>query len=91
MKKLILSATIVLVASCSMTLSPDSKFGKMALAKHTNEGKDVFESKCAKCHDLPTASSFSEEEWKSIMLRMQPKAKISDEQREAIYAYLILK
>jgi len=92
MKKLILSATVVfLLVSCSMTLTPDSKFAKMAMSEHKNQGKDMYESKCGKCHDLPSASSFSAEEWQSIMLRMQPKAKISDEQREAIYTYLTLK
>jgi hypothetical protein len=91
MKKLILSATVIIATSCSVTLAPDSKFAKMAMSQHANETKVLFESKCAKCHDLPSASSFSEEEWKAIMLRMQPKAKLSDEQREAIYAYLVLK
>jgi hypothetical protein len=33
--------------------------------------------------------SFSAEQWIPIMLNMQKKAKISDEEREMIYAYLI--
>ena len=82
--------TVLFAASCSVTLGPDSKLGKMAMKGYTNEGKVVFESKCGKCHDLPTASSFSAEEWKTIMLRMQPKAKITDEQRDAVYNYLVL-
>ncbi len=52
------------------------------------EGKSMYEANCAKCHDLYNPKSFSAEEWTPIVMRMQKKAKISDEQREKIYAYL---
>ncbi|MQP53574.1 MULTISPECIES: cytochrome c [unclassified Flavobacterium] len=52
------------------------------------EGKLLFESNCAKCHDLYSPKDFNAEQWKPIMLRMQKEAKISDEEREMIYAYL---
>ena len=43
---------------------------------------------CAKCHSLYDAKDFTAQEWMPIVMRMQKKAKISDEQREKIYAYL---
>ena len=52
------------------------------------EGKSLYGMNCAKCHELYDANSFTAEEWKPIVLSMQKKAKISDEQREKIYAYL---
>lgn len=52
------------------------------------EGKSLYGMNCAKCHELHDANSFTAEEWTPIVLRMQKKAKISDEQREKIYAYL---
>jgi hypothetical protein len=52
------------------------------------EGKTLYGMNCAKCHELYDAKSFTAEEWKPIVLRMQKKARISDEQREKIYAYL---
>ena len=52
------------------------------------EGKSLYGMNCAKCHELYDAKSFTAEEWKPIVLSMQKKAKISDEQREKIYAYL---
>ena len=52
------------------------------------EGKSLYGMNCAKCHELFDAKSFTAEEWKPIVLRMQKQAKISDEQREKIYAYL---
>lgn len=52
------------------------------------EGKSLYGMNCAKCHELFDANKFTAEEWKPIVLRMQKQAKISDEQREKIYAYL---
>ena len=52
------------------------------------EGRTLFVNNCAKCHDLYDAKDFNAEQWKPIMLSMQIKAKISDEEREKIYAYL---
>lgn len=52
------------------------------------EGKSLYGMNCAKCHELYDAKTFNAEEWTPIILRMQKKARISDEQREKIYAYL---
>jgi mono/diheme cytochrome c family protein len=52
------------------------------------EGKSLYGMNCAKCHNLYDAKDFTAEEWTPIVLRMQKKARISDEQREKIYAYL---
>lgn len=53
------------------------------------EGKSLYENNCAKCHSLYATKDFSAEQWKPILLDMQKKAKISDEQREKIYNYVI--
>ena len=52
------------------------------------EGKSMYEVNCAKCHKLYDKSDYSASEWKPIVLRMQKNTRISDEQREKIYAYL---
>ncbi len=52
------------------------------------EGKSLYGMNCAKCHELFDPKSYSAEEWTPIVLRMQKKARISDEHREKIYAYL---
>lgn len=52
------------------------------------EGKSLYENNCAKCHDLFKPKDFNAEQWKPILLDMQKKAEISDEQREKIYSYL---
>lgn len=52
------------------------------------EGKSLYGMNCAKCHKLYDSKDFTAVEWTPIVMRMQKKAGISDEQREKIYAYL---
>ena len=52
------------------------------------EGKIMYENKCANCHKLFAPTDFSKEEWPSILLRMQVKAKISDEDMAKINNYV---
>lgn len=62
---------------------------KIAVISETlAEGKSLYGMNCAKCHSLYDAKDFTAQEWSPIVMRMQKKAKISDEQREKIYAYL---
>jgi cytochrome c5 len=53
-------------------------------------GKTIYEAKCGKCHDLPNNNNYSKERWKPIMVSMQKKAKISDDERELVYSYVTM-
>lgn len=52
------------------------------------EGKNLYTTSCADCHSLYEKESFTAEQWKPIVLRMQQNTKLTDLQREKIYAYL---
>ena len=52
------------------------------------QGKILYEGKCGRCHSLYEPSKFSDAEWKPIVERMAPKAKLTDEQKGLVYAYL---
>ncbi len=92
--KIKLSAIVfvfTLFYACSPKVSqPEApKTIEATLSPELAQGKVLYENNCAKCHDLFNPKSFSAEQWIPIMLNMQKKAKISDEEREMIYAYLI--
>lgn len=55
------------------------------------EGKSLYENSCARCHRLYEAKEYSAEEWKPIVLRMAPKARLTAEQGQKIYNYVTMK
>lgn len=59
-----------------------------AVSPTVAEGKSLYEANCAKCHKLYDSKDFTAEEWTPIVMRMQKKARITDEQRDKIYTYL---
>ena len=80
----------LLIFSCSPKIVPNEELKKVELTPELAEGKILFENNCAKCHKLYNPKSYSSEDWKFILVRMQKKAKISDEQREKIYHYITM-
>lgn len=82
----------ILIYSCSPKVVPQSEPIKEVTSKPLsaamNEGKGLYENNCAKCHKLYSPNDYSAIQWQPILLDMQKKAKITDEQREKIYSYL---
>jgi mono/diheme cytochrome c family protein len=83
--------TLTLACSPKIQLPSEDKLPpppEIPMSPELVEGKTLFLSNCSKCHDLYSPKDFNAEQWKPIMLSMQKKAEISDEEREKIYAYL---
>ncbi|WP_298140521.1 cytochrome c [Flavobacterium sp.] len=87
-KILVMAFLGIMIYSCSPKVVPSTEPKKVELSAELAEGKSLYENNCAKCHALYKPKDFNAEQWKPIMLRMQKKAKISDEQREKIYSYV---
>lgn len=51
-------------------------------------GQNLYENNCAKCHKLFEPKSYSQEEWKPILISMQKKAHLDDAQMANISAYI---
>lgn len=53
------------------------------------EGRNLFISKCNGCHQLYDPASYTETQWDSILVPMQSKAKLDDEQRNTVYNWIL--
>ena len=53
-------------------------------------GKTLYETNCAKCHALHNPAEFTQQRWSPILLKMQRKAKLDDNQIIAIKDYVFL-
>jgi len=53
------------------------------------EGRDLYMSKCGGCHQLFDPNNYSKGEWSKIMVAMQEKSKINDQQKNEIYNWIL--
>lgn len=51
-------------------------------------GQSIFNAKCGKCHGLKVTTDYTAERWASILAVMAPKANLTVEERENVYAYV---
>lgn len=52
------------------------------------QGKDLFENHCGNCHGLYQPKDFTKEAWAPILVEMQRKARLSDDQMALISGYI---
>jgi cytochrome c5 len=76
------------VATGSATQETNKPVLKQLTAVEYAKGKDLFESSCGKCHDLPKPTKYSAEKWVGIMKAMAPKAKMDNAQSTLVYDYV---
>ena len=77
------------VISCTPKSVPTAETGESGLSDKRIQGKTIFENSCGTCHDLPNPTAFSSVQWVGIMNAMAPKAKLTDEQHQLVYDYVV--
>ena len=53
------------------------------------DGRDLYISKCGGCHQLFDPNSYTKADWNKIMVAMQEKSKIDDQQKDEILNWII--
>jgi cytochrome c5 len=84
----ILSAATILVAACAKKSTPTVAVKNEVEPAATAGGKLIFESKCGSCHALPRANAFTVSKWTGLVDWMAPKAKLSDDEKAQVLAYV---
>jgi len=51
-------------------------------------GAQLWAENCQRCHNTPSPSSFSPDQWETIGMHMQSRSLITDEERNKIVAFL---
>ncbi len=81
---LLLVCILCLIAACSggylVNMKEQTKFPG---------GRELFVSKCNSCHQLYNPNQYAKAEWDSILVPMKKKAKISSEQKNEIYNWIL--
>ncbi|WP_262149897.1 cytochrome C [Chryseobacterium foetidum] len=94
MKKLIGTSLLaaLLFASCTpkaVVATTTAPAAATSTSEQLAQGKTIFENSCKKCHGLPKPDDFTSVEWVGIMNSMAPKARLTDEQHQWVYDYIV--
>jgi hypothetical protein len=82
--------TITLIIILFITIFACSQGYIVNTNAHTNYpgGRDLYVSKCGGCHQLFDPNIYIKGEWNKIMIAMQEKSKIDDEQKKEILNWI---
>ncbi|PJJ64740.1 MULTISPECIES: c-type cytochrome [Chryseobacterium] len=93
MKNIIAIASFAAILLVSCTSKAPVATAAPAVSASTPEqiaqGKTIFENSCGRCHKLPDPTSHNSVQWVGIMNSMAPKAKLTDEQHQWVYDYIV--
>jgi cytochrome c2 len=92
MKKIIAVASFIaiLLVSCTPKVSTaTAPAAATSTAEQIAQGKTIFENSCGKCHKLPDPTAHTSVQWVGIMNSMAAKAKLTDEQHQWVYDYVV--
>lgn len=83
--------TLIVLASCTSKVKPTAEAPKSSTSttEQIAQGKVIYETACKRCHDLPEPTAFTSVQWVGIMNSMAPKAKLTDEQHQWVYDYVV--
>ena len=79
-------AIVIAVVSLLAVLSATGCFTSKTIA--AKSGAQLWAENCQRCHNTPSPSSFSPQQWKTIGLHMQTRALLTNEERDKIVAFL---
>ena len=51
-------------------------------------GVELWADNCQRCHNTPSATSFSADQWKTIGMHMQTRALLTNTERDKVVAFL---
>ncbi|UZT96156.1 cytochrome c [Chryseobacterium fluminis] len=92
MKRIILAGSLAAVALLSCTPKASTAASPVlavSTAEQIAQGKTIFENSCGRCHKLPDPAKHTPVQWVGIMNSMAPKAKLTDEQHQWVYDYVV--
>lgn len=93
MKNLLIAFLFMAAFGCTTQLYMPSEANvnkvEAATLAELQQGRDLFQNKCGKCHKLPKPGKHAKDEWQKILAKMAPKAKLSAEQSDLVYKYVV--
>lgn len=89
MKKIFYSTFIAAAFLTSCARSTAVSGPKYTSSEKLAQGKTIYENSCNKCHKLMEPEKHDDAGWLNTLSRMAPRAKLTPDQHQMVYDYLI--
>jgi mono/diheme cytochrome c family protein len=90
-KVLVLSVlTLIIATACHKKAAPSAAVPAAPApdAALVEAGKNVYATKCTKCHAAKVVENYTAEKWVGILASMIPKAKLDDTESAQVTAFV---
>ncbi len=89
-KNLVFIIGAISLSSCNSALYNPNSENTMADVNLEDliKGRNIYIDKCAGCHNLILPKKYNNVQWIANLNKMQPKAKISNNEKKLIFDYL---
>lgn len=89
MKKVsIKSVTVLLTLGLCLFVGLSFVSCKASQQVSAKSGAQLWAENCQRCHNTPSPSSFSPEQWETVGMHMQTRALLTDEEKTKIVNFL---
>lgn len=88
--KLLQYKKLTIITAISVIISIVLIFNSCAVSEkiEAKSGAELWGENCQRCHNTPSPSTFSPEQWETIGMHMQTRALLTDKERDKIVAFL---
>jgi cytochrome c2 len=83
-KKLTIIIAVSVIISVVLILNGCAASQKI----QAKSGAQLWAENCQRCHNTPSPSTFSPEQWETVGMHMQTRALLTDTERDKIVAFL---
>jgi cytochrome c2 len=80
--------SVIFLSGAAITIAALVSGCKASQAVSAKGGAQLWAENCQRCHNTPSPSTFSHEQWETIGLHMQTRSLITEEERKKIVAFL---
>jgi hypothetical protein len=82
------SVSVLLILGLGLLVSLTFVGCKASQQVSAKSGVQLWAENCQRCHNTPSPSSFSPEQWETIGMHMQTRALLTDEEKTKIVNFL---
>ena len=84
----IVLSVVVYACAPKSTTEVVKEVEEVEMTTEMSAGKAIYNTSCIKCHGLKVVENYTKAQWEKILPAMMEKAKLTEEDRQKVHAYV---